>query len=59
MEIIEQVFVSIFNLFVEMIGALPKIIKFIVWVLLAVIVLPCVWVAGTVYPWWSEWGEEF
>lgn len=61
--IIETIFVSIFNLVVEMIGAilgaLPKIIKFIVWALLAVIILPCVFVAGSIYPWWAEWGEEF
>lgn len=61
--IIETIFVSIFNLVVEMIGALvgalPKIIKFIVWALLAIIILPCVFVAGSIYPWWVEWGEEF
>lgn len=54
---------SLFNLFVEMLGAffavLPKIISFVLWVLVAIIVLPCVFIAGNIYPKWVEWGEDF
>lgn len=61
--LIEEIFSAIFSLLGEMFGALiavlPKVIKFVVWVLLAIVVLPCVFVAGNIYPWWVEWGEEF
>ncbi|MFA6432423.1 MAG: hypothetical protein WCV82_01200 [Candidatus Paceibacterota bacterium] len=36
-----------------------KAIKFVIWGLLAIIILPCVFVAGTIYPVWVEWGEDF
>ncbi len=54
---------ALFSLFGEMIGAffsvLPKIISFVLWVLVAIIVLPCVFIAGNIYPSWVEWGEDF
>ena len=56
-------FGAIFSLFGEMIGAffsvLPKIISFLLWVLVAIIVLPCVFIAGNIYPAWVSWGEDF
>ena len=36
---------------------LPKVISFILCVLTAIVVLPCVFVAGEIYPKWVEWGE--
>ena len=36
-----------------------KGLLFLIWALLALIILPCVFVAGHIYPVWSEWGEEF
>ncbi|MCX6715497.1 MAG: hypothetical protein NT077_00585 [Candidatus Taylorbacteria bacterium] len=57
------VFGALFSLFGEMIAAffavLPKIISFILWVLVAIVVLPCVFVAGNIYPKWADWGENF
>jgi len=54
---------ALFSLLGEMIGAffsvLPKIVSFILWVLVAIIVLPCVFVSGEIYPKWVEWGEDF
>jgi hypothetical protein len=54
---------ALFHLFGEMLSALfsvlPKIISFLLWVIVAVIVLPCVFVAGNIYPAWVEWGEDF
>jgi len=54
---------SLWDLVVEMMGALltvlPKIISFILWVLVALIVLPSVFIAGNVYEKWVEWGESF
>lgn len=54
---------SVFSLIGEMLGAffavLPKIVSFVLWVVVAIIVLPCVWVAGVIYPQWVEWGKDF
>jgi hypothetical protein len=36
-----------------------KAIHFVLWVLLGIVVLPCVFIAGNIFPKWSEWGEEF
>lgn len=61
--LIETVFGALFTLAGEMIGAfftvLPKVIKFVLWVISAIIILPCVFVAGNIYPKWVEWGEDF
>jgi hypothetical protein len=60
---IETLFVEMVKLIWEMLVSvfkvIPVVLKFIAWVLLAVIVLPCVFVAGNIYPWWVEWGEDF
>lgn len=54
---------EIFKLIGEMIGAffsvLPKAFSFVLWILVAIFVLPCVFVAGHIYPLWVEWGENF
>ena len=61
--LIATIFGTIFGLITEMIGAffaiLPKVLKFVFWILSAIIILPCVWVAGNIYPTWVEWGEDF
>ncbi|MDB5239327.1 MAG: hypothetical protein JWO00_662 [Candidatus Parcubacteria bacterium] len=63
MEQFEHAIGEIFDLIWEMVTAIlsviPTILKFITWALLSVVILPCVWVASTVYPWWVEWGEDF
>lgn len=63
MEAMETIFKELFGVFSDMIGAffavLPKVLKFMVWVFLAIVILPCVFIAGNIYPWWTEWGEEF
>ena len=51
-----KVWVAMFESLMEF---LPKILKFILWVLAALIILPCVYIAGNIYPMWVEWGEEF
>ena len=40
-------------------AALPKAVLFVLWVACAFFILPCVFVAGTIYPAWTEWGEGF
>ena len=60
---IEVFFTEVFKLIWEMIGAffsvLPKVFSFFLWVLAAIFILPCVFVAGHIYPLWVEWGEDF
>lgn len=60
---IETLFAALFDLvkeaFEAFIAVFPKIIKFVIWVIGAIFILPCVFVAGTIYPKWVEMGEEF
>ncbi|MEI6396849.1 MAG: hypothetical protein WCO48_02135 [Candidatus Taylorbacteria bacterium] len=37
----------------------PKVFHFTFWALSAIIILPAVFIAGTLYPMWVEWGEDF
>ena len=46
---------SAFDMIVEL---APRVISFCLWVLSGIIVLPCVFIAGTLYPKWVEWGEK-
>ena len=63
METVGEALKTLFSVWAEMIGAffsvLPKLIKFVLWVASALIILPCVFVAGSIYPAWAKWGEDF
>ncbi len=37
----------------------PKVFHFTLWAVSAIIILPAVFIAGTLYPLWVEWGEDF
>jgi len=53
-------FVNIWvEIFFAILSVLPKFIKLFIWFILALVILPCVFVAGTVYPAWEKWGEDF
>ncbi len=43
----------------SLLAVLPKAFMFVLWVACAFIILPCVFVAGTIYPAWADWGEGF
>ena len=36
-----------------------RFINFTLWIIAAVFILPCVFVAGAIYPKWEKWGEKF
>ncbi|MDE2041305.1 MAG: hypothetical protein KGI59_02905 [Patescibacteria group bacterium] len=36
----------------------PIVIKFVLWVLCGIFILPCVFVAGNLYEPWVKWGES-
>jgi hypothetical protein len=62
MEMVEELFTGLMELWRAMFEAFmeiaPKVLSLVIWVLLAIVILPCVFVAGNIYPWWSEWGEK-
>jgi hypothetical protein len=47
------------EMFSSFIKYIPVIFRFSLWVLCAIVILPCVFVAGNLYPKWVEWGEKF
>jgi hypothetical protein len=63
METISSMFSELWAVWGEMwammMEILPKIVMFVLWVILGILILPCVFIAGNIYPWWSEWGEDF
>jgi hypothetical protein len=63
MEVVGEIFKHFFGLLWEMISGMlsmvPKAISLFLWILAAMLVLPCVFVANAVYPKWVEWGEDF
>lgn len=58
-EVFETIFKFTWEVIVALVSVIPRILSFILWCLAGVIVLPCVFVAGTIYPKWTEWGENF
>jgi len=61
METIGEIFSKLFDVWKEMFSTiweiLPRALSFFFWVLVAIVILPCVFVAGNIYPKWVEWGE--
>ena len=35
-----------------------KLFHLSLWIISGIIILPCVYVAGSLYPMWQEWGED-
>lgn len=63
MESIGDLFSELFSVWGEMFSGvwevLPKIFFFFLWALSGLIILPAVFIAGNLYPLWSDWGEDF
>ena len=63
MQTIGDVIKALFNVWKEMalafISVFPKLIKVILWLACGVFIIPCIFIAGTLYPMWEEWGKEF
>jgi hypothetical protein len=62
MEVFGEIFSSLANLWMEMIGelwkVLPKALSFTFWVVAAIFILPCVYICAIFYPMWQKWGED-
>lgn len=62
MEMIEQMASSLWDVWSEMwnmlMEVLPRAFYFILWILSAIFILPCVFVAGVLYPKWLDWSEN-
>src|ERR1044072_9259954 len=62
MAMIEELLVALWDVWMEMFEAvmevLPKFISLVLWLLAAIVILPCVFVAGNIFPYWVEWGED-
>ncbi len=63
MSFIGEIFSLLWGVWKEMFKAFwsvfPKAVYLFIWFLGAIIILPCVFVAGNIYPAWVEWGEKF
>ncbi len=46
---------GMFDFLMELI---PRLLVLGLWILCGIIILPSVFIAGTFYPKWSEWGEK-
>jgi hypothetical protein len=62
METIGEMISELFKLISEILSAiwevLPRAISFFLWILVAIVVLPCLFISGVIYPKWVEWGEN-
>jgi hypothetical protein len=58
LEMFQGLFKTWQDMFALVMELLPKFIILILWIIAGIIVLPCVFVAGTFYPKWTEWGEK-
>jgi hypothetical protein len=60
---IAELLSGLFNVWKEMLSVIfafiPKAISFVLWIIVGIIVLPCVFIAGNIFPLWSDWGEGF
>lgn len=56
--ILGGVFEAIGTVLGTILKIVPKALGFIVWILCGIIILPCVFIAGNLYPVWVKWGDE-
>ncbi|MCX6718921.1 MAG: hypothetical protein NTZ38_00895 [Candidatus Taylorbacteria bacterium] len=63
METIGSIFSELWNVWKAMFSAvwsvLPKAVSFLLWLLSGIVILPCIYISGTLYPEWEKWGESF
>lgn len=62
-ETVGGLFGALWEVWKEMASALfaviPIALHFLLWAISGIIILPCVFIAGSLYPKWIEWGEDF
>ena len=59
---ISTLFSTLWEVWKEMASALwaivSKLLKLSLWILSGIIIVPCVYIAGSLYPMWQEWGDD-
>ncbi|MFA6601935.1 MAG: hypothetical protein WCT02_03725 [Candidatus Paceibacterota bacterium] len=46
------------EMFAIFMGIFPRAVSFVFWILCGIIIVPCIFIAGQIYPKWQEWGEN-
>jgi len=63
MEIIGEMLAELWKIWASIVSGiwsvLPKAFSFFFWLLSGLFILPCLYVAGHLYPSWEKWGEKF
>lgn len=61
-ELIGEIFSHTLELAGIAIGAIfengAKLFQFLCWVIAGVVIVPCLFISGTIYPMWEKWGEN-
>ena len=62
MNIFEEMFGGLTSILGEVFGFLaenlPRALHLVLWAVCGVLIFPFVYIAGVLYPKWSEWGEK-
>jgi len=62
MEVVTTIAKGLWEVWAEMfgalMGALPRLLSLVLWILCGIFIVPCVYVAGNIYPAWMDWGGE-
>lgn len=58
MEVISEIVSSVIELIQETMGLSIKFVNVLFWAIAGALILPCVFIAGNVYPMWEKWAEN-
>lgn len=58
MEVISEIVDAMIELIQESIGFSIRFLNVLFWAIAGAFILPCVFIAGNVYPKWEKWAEN-
>lgn len=58
MEVINEIIGGITELLSQTFGFSIKFLNVLFWAIAGALILPCVFVAGNIYPMWEKWAEK-